>query len=360
MSHAPLETAERAPTRTPLRAALAALGVHDRTRATIIAIGIGFILFMHTGQKILFGQSPGGELVRPILKTLTQLAVATLLARALERRQVGVVRVVVATWLASVAISTAFSWQMTSHWGIVGVARLRWILVAGIIAGTEVYALWVVAFRFPLLFHEARVRNLEIERTRQAAELAQLREHLQPHFLRNTLNAIAALITEDPAEARNLLAALGDLLSDSIEDASPFRMLGEEIDWLKRYAEILEARHRGSLRITWHVAPQTAGTRVPRLLLQPLLENAIHHGALARDGGGQVSIRTHVQKGGTTIVEIEDNGPGFDPSKTRKAGLGLRLVRSRLEMEARGALRIETNASGTRAIVELPRHCCAP
>lgn len=336
------------------RAAYQFLCGRNRTRVAIIAIGVGFILFMHTGQQVLFGQSPGGELVFPIVATLAQLCTATLVARYLERRDVGVVKIVVAAWLAAVAVSVGFSLLLISRWGIVGPARLRWILVAGIVAGTEVYALWVVAFRFPLLVDEARLRTLEIERIRQTAELAHLREHLQPHFLRNTLNAIAALVTEDPLEARNLLAALGDHLSDSLEASSPFRTLAEEIDWLKRYAEILEVRHRGSLRVGWDEDPMTADARVPRLLLQPLLENAIHHGALARDGDGQVTVRTRRRNGGGVIVEVMDNGPGFDSKRTRKAGLGLRIVQSRLELEAQGTLRLESNASGTRVIVELP------
>jgi sensor histidine kinase YesM len=214
-----------------------------------------------------------------------------------------------------------------------------------------------------------------MDRTRQAAEIAHLREHLQPHFLRNSLNAIAALVTEDPSEARNLLGALGDLLSDSIDSSAPLRSLGEELAWLRRYAEILEARYRGALSFSWDEGPMTKGVLVPRLLLQPLVENAVNHGALARDGGGRVTVRTRVREKGGTLVEVEDNGPGFsscprergldavfgdwrpldfDPSDTPREGLGLRLVRCRVEMEARGSFRIEQGPQGTRAIVELP------
>ena len=93
---------------------------------------------------------------------------------------------------------------------------------------------------------------------------------------------------------------------------------------------------------------------MPRLLLQPLVENAVNHGALARDGGGRVTVRTRVREGGGTRVEVEDNGPGFDPAGGPREGLGLRLVRCRVEMESRGTFRIDQIPGGTRAVVELP------
>jgi LytS/YehU family sensor histidine kinase len=152
-----------------------------------------------------------------------------------------------------------------------------------------------------------------------------------------------------------LLAALGDLLSSSIEENAPLSTLGDEMAWLRRYAEILEARYRGTLRFTWDEGPMTSPTAVPRLLLQPLVENAVHHGALARQGGGRVTVRSRARVGGGALVEVEDDGPGFDPTDTPASGLGLRLVRRRLEIESRGgSLRIEPTSRGTRAVVELP------
>jgi LytS/YehU family sensor histidine kinase len=94
-------------------------------------------------------------------------------------------------------------------------------------------------------------------------------------------------------------------------------------------------------------------TVVPRLLLQPLVENAVHHGALARASDGRVTVRTRATKGGGTRVEIEDNGPGLDPM-TSKEGVGLTLVRSRVTAEAHGSFSIEQGPYGTRAVVNLP------
>jgi LytS/YehU family sensor histidine kinase len=119
-------------------------------------------------------------------------------------------------------------------------------------------------------------------------------------------------------------------------------------------AEILEARHRGVLSFVWDEQPATRPAVVPRLLLQPLLENAVTHGALARHGGGLVTVRTRALPSGGTRIAIEDNGPGLDRSQPPAEGLGLRLVRRRVELESRGTFRLESGAEGARAVLELP------
>jgi signal transduction histidine kinase len=305
--------------------------------------------------QFLDGPEASGALWKPVLTFLsvgTEIAALNGLSRALERRRVSVPAIALSTVGLGIGVMLAFGF---ARWLVFGGSRagLLRLLFGNPLGGLEVYGLWILAFRYPQLVDDARMRALEMERTRQAAEISHLREHLQPHFLRNSLNTIAALVTEDPAEARNLLGALGDLLSDSIESSAPLRKLGEEIEWTRRYAEILEARHRGALSFAWEEAPATRGVMVPRLLLQPLVENAVNHGALARDGGGRVTVRTRAREGGGTRVEVEDNGPGFEPDAPRE-GLGLRLVRRRVEMESRGSFWIEQGPHGTRAVVELP------
>ena len=288
----------------------------------------------------------------PIGSVVSQLAVHTCLARILERRKIRIALAALVTLLVGAAICIAFNLAsaLASRTLEHGTSRL---VVKGLVGGIEVYGLWLLALKYPKLVEDVRVQALEIDRARQAAEIAQLREHLQPHFLRNTLNAVAALVSEDPTEARNLLAALADLLSDSIENSAPQRSLGAEIAWLRRYAEILEVRYRGSLCFEWDEEPRASGTLVPRLLLQPLVENAVHHGALARASDGRVIVRTRAIKGGGTRIEVEDNGPGFDRI-TSEEGVGLTLVRSRVEAEAHGSFAIDRGPYGTRAVVHLP------
>jgi len=292
------------------------------------------------------------NLLRPagLLVTMAgDLVLLSVLARALDGRGWWPTWHVVAGGTLSIALGTLYA--VAVKWCFGNHATLGHALISGPIGGVQTYALWLLAFRYPQVANDARVRALEAEQLRRAAELSRLREHLQPHFLRNTLNAIAAAVHDDPDEARELLAALGDLLSDSLDHERPTQTLAEETAWLRRYSEIFAVRHRGALRFAWDLDPDAEGVELPRLLLQPLVENAIRHGALARPEGGEVRVATRRTGAGVTLV-IQDNGPGVVPG--RPEGLGLHLVRRRLAIECSGAsLHIESSTAGTRAVVEL-------
>jgi hypothetical protein len=221
------------------------------------------------------------------------------------------------------------------------------------------FGLWTLAFVYPFAAEDARLRALEAERLRSAAELARLRANLEPHFLLNTLNAIAGLVTEEPRRARQLIASLGDLLRDSLQNDGELRELGREIDWLKRYADVIETRYGGAIQFSWELDERANDVKVPTLLLQPLLENAVKHGALrSGDGGGRVSVRSRIQKDGSKprlFLEIEDNGPGVRNQPTRSGAFGLHAVRRRLELRCPdSALHIEPSPSGgTRSVIEI-------
>lgn len=234
--------------------------------------------------------------------------------------------------------------------------------------GLVVCAMWALAIVFPFAAEDARLRALETEKLkleadqlRAAAELAHLRSQLEPHFLLNTLNAIAGLVTQDPSEARRLLACLGDLLRDALRDAEEMQTLDDEIAWLRLYADILESRHAGALRFQWEIERPAEKLLLPRLLLQPLVENAVKHGALRRrDGGGTVLVRAVVtpvdgESPARLICSVEDNGPGIPTNPPRSGAIGLHVVRRRLALKyPDAAMRIESSAEGTRSIVELP------
>ncbi len=235
-----------------------------------------------------------------------------------------------------------------------GASLLRSVLF-GAINAQLYFGIWTLAFVYPFAVESAGVRSLEAQHLRTQAELSTLRLHLEPHFLLNTLNAIAGLVTEEPREARHLLVCLGDLLRDAVQETSETQRLDKQIAWLRRYAQILEARHHGVLRFGWDVAPESAGAMIPRMLLQPLVENAVKHGALRRpDGAGEVVIRASGGAGGSLVCIIEDNGPGMHEADVREGAFGLQSVRRRLELEASHAsLRFESSSTGTRAIVEI-------
>jgi sensor histidine kinase YesM len=143
-------------------------------------------------------------------------------------------------------------------------------LQLGAFNGLFAVGLWAVALFGPRAVSDASAREIEARELRTAAELARFRANLQPHFLLDTLTTIAGLVALDPRGAREVLGALGDLLRDSLEEVDEMQTLEREVAWLRRYAEILEMRHRGSLRFQWEIAPETRALWVPRQLLQPL------------------------------------------------------------------------------------------
>jgi signal transduction histidine kinase len=248
------------------------------------------------------------------------------------------------------SLSIAALRPATGAWATTAALRI------GFVMGLTNFGLWALAFVFPFALEDARFRALEAQQLRTAAELARLRSHLEPHFLLNTLNAIAALTTEDPRAARRLLASLGDLLRDSLRDQGEMQSLGEQIDWLRHYAQILEERHAGQLAFAWKVAAGTRAALLPRLLLQPLVENAVKHGALGRKDGGRIEVRAEVVDAKKLVCTVEDNGLGIPEGKARPEAFGLLSVRRRLALQyaERASFRLESSASGTRSIVEIP------
>ncbi len=236
----------------------------------------------------------------------------------------------------------------------------------GALTGLGLCGIWSLMVVAPAVVEDARLRTLEAEKLRleaeqlrAMAELSRLRTQFEPHFLLNTLNAIAALVTQNPREARRLIACLGELLLDGLRDPDELRSLDDEVAWLQRYAEILESRHGERIEFCWEIADETRRAQLPRLLLQPLVENAVKHGALQRSSAGRVTVRTALEArddGSQRLVcTIDDNGPGFSPEATRADAFGLRAVRRRLELlHPEATLTFEALAEGTRSVVDLP------
>lgn len=266
-----------------------------------------------------------------------------------------------------VAIATAFGCVFGLAFGAItmhvpelrlhypnGVSLVRTTLF-GVLNAQMYFGLWSLAFAYPFAVESARTRALEAARLRSEAELARLRSHLEPHFLLNTLNAIAGLVTEEPREARRLLSCLGDLLRDAVQETGEMQPLHKQIAWLRRYGEILEARHRGVLRLEWDVSRESEKVMLPRFLLQPLVENAVKHGALRRgDRDGRVVVRTRVEADGRLVCEVQDNGPGMPDADVRTGAFGLHAVRRRLALEVpESSLRHESSSEGTRSIIEI-------
>jgi LytS/YehU family sensor histidine kinase len=158
---------------------------------------------------------------------------------------------------------------------------------------------------------------------------------LQPHFLFNTLHAISALIPEEAKPARRMLARLGELLRMSLDHEETQEVtLREELAFLEPYLEIEQARLQDRLTVVMEIAPETLDARVPHLILQPLVENAIRHGIAPRIAPGRVEISATKGADGRFLhLEVRDDGQGVNADnqvRTRR-GVGLSNIKSRLE-----------------------------
>jgi len=245
----------------------------------------------------------------------------------------------------ALALSVAIAFAGVRIAGVMTSLRAPVVAQIGVYDGVLALGLWALAVAMP----EARARTAELERLRTAAELATLRAHVQPHFLLNTLNTIAALTSEAPGEARELIAALGDLLRDALEDRGETHTLAAELAWLRRYARVIEIRH--CVRFRWEITEASERVQIPRMLLQPLVENAVKHGALRCREGGEVTVRAQLDGARKLLCVVEDNGPG--PQAPRDGAVGLELVTRRLALGGHGTFRLEREAGRTRSVVEL-------
>ncbi|HEY8562194.1 MAG TPA: histidine kinase [Pyrinomonadaceae bacterium] len=172
------------------------------------------------------------------------------------------------------------------------------------------------------------------ERTAQLARarLHSLQMQLQPHFLFNTLNTISELVHHDPRAADRTIARLGDLLRLSLETENmPEVSLRQELEFLQKYLEIEKTRFHDRLTVDFEIAPETLDARVPSMILQPILENAVRHGIAARPGAGRIEIHA-ARFDGMLEIKVFDDGAGIDDSQeaVKREGIGLSNTRARL------------------------------
>jgi signal transduction histidine kinase len=209
-----------------------------------------------------------------------------------------------------------------------------------------------------------RYRDRQMAASRLQAELAAarlqaLRGHLQPHFLFNSLHSIAALARAgDTGGVVRLIAALSELLRHVLDAGDRHASLREELQIVERYLEIQRVRFADRLEVTVDLAPDVADARVPLLVVQPLVENAVRHGLAPRVRSGSLVVRA-VRDNGRTRIDVEDTGVGLPPGWTldAAAGTGLRNLASRLAAEYGDAAALDVvprQDGGVRATVTLP------
>jgi two-component system LytT family sensor kinase len=205
-----------------------------------------------------------------------------------------------------------FDWEMITYWAIVGLSHAL------------------------LYYRESRgraIRAAQLEVKLAEAQLTTLQQQLHPHFLFNTLHAISALMHRDVEAADRMLTRLSDLLRITLENLGQTEVsLQAELDFLGKYLQIEQTRFTDRLTVRFDVQPEALDTRVPSLLLQPLVENAIKHGVAKKAGVGHIDISAR-RDGDKLVIEVRDDGVGLseDALTALQKGIGVSTTRARLQ-----------------------------
>jgi len=263
----------------------------------------------------------------------------------------------VAGSILAIAILRAIGYLAPGQFAEWFYGSLRICIIATLTFGVFGTALEMLRARLDAATLELRTKErdaAEARRLAAEAQLASLESRVQPHFLFNTLNSIAALIHEDPAGAERMTAQLASLLRSSLDQQSALVPLEEELRIVRNYLDIERVRFGNRLRFNIATEPPAERAHVPRLAVQTIVENSVKYAVSPRREGGTIQIRACLVDGHVHI-DVRDDGPGFDPT-TMPEGHGLALVRQRLAMSLgdRATLRVDGTPGATVVQLSVP------
>ena len=253
-------------------------------------------------------------------------------------------------------------------WPVWSQAHLAHGCITGESFGQDVLIYGVLLLISSVIYHQlvsrrTQIQKLALERQLTSAQLQALQSQVQPHFLFNAHNAVLSLIDLGRnAEAAEALSHLNAILRSSLLRETPEKIpLAEELKMVRSYLALQQIRFSDRLQVRFDTSPEVMGTLVPNFLLQPLVENAVHHGiAPMREGG---IIETSVYREGPMLcVRVHDNGSGQASSATTGHGIGLRNLRERLEHLYPGHHRFEACpgvSGGFEVNITIPFEACA-
>jgi sensor histidine kinase YesM len=307
-------------------------------------------------------------LVHTLLLTATGYSL-TLLMASLFRRLImlrpalTLILSFTAVVIASLAFSIIETWSVSTFinpdFQPVGAGRY----LGAILLDFSLLAAWTALYYginyFLLLEDQIRQRE-RLESAASTAQLAMLRYQLNPHFLFNTLNSISTLVLLKQTERANaMLARLSSFLRYTLANEPTAKVtLAQEVETLKLYLEIEKMRFEDRLRPHFKVEPDTIGARLPSLLLQPLIENAIKYAVTPSENGADIWISA-TREGQAVRIEVADNGDGTasEIAASPSTGVGLANIRDRLTQAYGASHRFETRKNergGFSVIVEIP------
>lgn len=276
------------------------------------------------------------------------LAVHGVLALAVALVELAVFAVI-SLWYNQSVLGTPFPDFGYAYLNIVA----QWLPVALLIYGLIVALVTAVD-------RSRRARDREVAAARLGTDLARARLHalqaqIQPHFLFNALNTVSNLVrSSDRADAVEAMAALGRLLRRVMElSGDTETTLARELDFVRDYLELERYRMEERLEVVYRIEPGVAEARVPAMVLQPIVENAVRHGIAPLAGGGMITVKAQ-RRGGRLEVTIGDDGAGFEDAEE---GVGLGNVRDRLRAhygEAGELMVRSASGRGTRVRVRIP------
>ena len=295
-----------------------------------------------------------GYVAAALLSPVVVLAARRLVAPPGRRRSVLVDLVVtVAVCLAHAVVIEALTRSLGQPPGWLFATVLILSLIAAYVTKSD---------ELELRRRRTRIAAEELARLMAEARLQSLRTQLAPHFLFNALNSVMALLQRDHAGARQMLVRLRRLLQRTLSSADRQEMtLREDLDITASYIDIERVRYRDALDVTIDVPPEHLDACVPAFLLQPLVENAIRHGALATMGRGRVSVSAERDRESLAIT-VANDGELLDVSGWRE-GIGLSNVRNRLAQlygsEQELTMHVD-ESSGVTVRLRIPYHAPAP
>jgi hypothetical protein len=256
--------------------------------------------------------------------------------------------------LLASALWVGLAWVLDEGWTV---PLVSWLRTGLVLFGSGVLLYLVaVAYHYLLLALE-QTRQAELAAHQSAllqrdAEVRALRAQLNPHFLFNSLTALASLLDRDPGRAREMCLTLADFLRSALAHGGQAEVsLGQELDLLHQYLAIEKIRFGDRLRSEEQIPEECRAARLPPLLLQPLIENAVKHGISQLVDGGWVRVEARREQGGLAL-EVSNR---FDPeaAPARTSGLGLKLTAQRLTAFAGERARLKVSAQGDRFVAAL-------
>lgn len=287
----------------------------------------------------------------------------TLLMAAAYRRVILMRPVLVWTLTLVILAAAAALFSVLEVWATATFYRPGWEpqgieFLGAILLDFSVLGAWTALYygiNYFMLLDEQSDRMLRVSAEANAAQLAMLRYQLNPHFLFNTLNSISTLVLLKQTERANaMLSRLSSFLRYSLVGEPTQRVtVDEEIGALKLYLDIEKMRFEGRLRPSFFVEPPAHLARIPSLLLQPVVENAVKYAVTPQEDGADIRIEARVREG-RTIVTVTDSGPGLDqpPMPGLKGeGVGLANIRDRLRQTYGDDQRLELKPNQPTGVV---------